>query len=41
MIGFNKGRLQLGLYAGLPRSGKKVWKMKFFPGQGKVSEFQF
>ena len=27
--------------AGLPRSGKKVWKMKFFPGQGKVREFQF
>ena len=24
---------------GLPRSGKKVWKMKFFPGQGKVREF--
>ena len=21
---------------GLPRSGKKIWKMKFFPGQGKV-----
>ena len=28
-------------HAGLPRSGKKVWKMKFFPGQGKVREFQF
>ena len=27
--------------SGLPRSGKKVWKMKFFPGQGKVREFQF
>ena len=26
---------------GLPRSGKKVWKMNFFPGQGKVKEFQF
>ena len=25
--------------AGLPRSGKKVWKMIFFPGQGKVREF--
>ena len=24
---------------GLPRSGKNVWKMKFFPGQGKVREF--
>ena len=27
--------------AGLPRSGKKVWKLNFFPGQGKVREFQF
>ena len=25
----------------LPQSGKKVWKMNFFPGQGKVREFQF
>ena len=25
--------------AGLPRSGKHVWKRKFFPGQGKVREF--
>ena len=24
---------------GLPRSGKTIWKMKFFPGQGKVREF--
>ena len=24
---------------GLPWSGKNVWKMKFFPGQGKVREF--
>ena len=24
---------------GLPRSGKNVWKMKFFPGQGNVREF--
>ena len=24
--------------AGLPRSGKNIWKMKFFPGQGKVRE---
>ena len=23
----------------LPRSGKTIWKMKFFPGQGKVKEF--
>ena len=26
---------------GLPRSGKNVWKMKIFPGQGKVSEVWF
>ena len=26
---------------GLPRSGKKFWKMKNFPGQGKVREFHF
>ena len=25
--------------AGMPRSGKNIWKMKFFPGQGKVREF--
>ena len=25
--------------AGLPRSGKNIWKIKFFPGQGKVREF--
>ena len=25
--------------AGLPQSGKNIWKMKFFPGQGKVGEF--
>ena len=24
---------------GLPRSGKNIWKTKFFPGQGKVREF--
>ena len=24
---------------GLPRSGKNIWEMKFFPGQGKVREF--
>ena len=24
---------------GLPRSRKNIWKMKFFPGQGKVREF--
>ena len=26
-------------WPGLPRSGKNIWKMKFFPGQGKVREF--
>ena len=25
---------------GLPRSGENIWKMKFFPGQGKVREFR-
>ena len=30
-----------GLASGLPRSGKKVWKMKIFPGRGKVREFRF
>ena len=25
--------------SGLPRSGKNIWKMTFFPGQGKVREF--
>ena len=28
-------------YPGLPRSGKKFWKMKKIPGQGKVREFHF
>ena len=23
----------------LPRSGKNIWKMKFFPDQGKVRKF--
>ena len=27
-------------YPGLPRSGKNIWKIKFFPGQGKVREFR-
>ena len=27
------------LQTGLPQSGKNIWKMKFFPGQGKVREF--
>ena len=26
---------------GLPRSGKKFWKMNNFPGQGKVRELHF
>ena len=26
--------------AGLPWSGKNIWKMKFLPGQGKVREFR-
>ena len=26
---------------GLPQSGKKFWKMKKFPGQGKVRELHF
>ena len=25
--------------AGLPQSGKNIWKLKFLPGQGKVIEF--
>ena len=25
--------------AGLPWSGENIWKMNFFPGQGKVREF--
>ena len=29
------------LNSGLPRSGKKFWKMKNFPGQGKVRELHF
>ena len=24
---------------GLPQSGKNIWKVKVFPGQGKVGEF--
>ena len=33
--------LQAHLPTGLPRSGKKLWKMKKFPGQGKVRELHF
>ena len=29
------------LNTGLPRSGKKFWKMKNVPGQEKVREFHF
>ena len=32
---------QQWLKTGLPRSGKKFWKMKNVPGQGKVREFNF
>ena len=28
-----------GGITGLPRSGKNIWKMKFFPGQGKSGNF--
>ena len=31
--------LHLTISAGLPQSGKTNWKMKFFSGQEKVSEF--
>ena len=27
------------IQSGLPRSGKNIWKMQFFPGQGKVRKF--
>ena len=27
------------IFPGLPRSGNNIWKMKYFPGQGKVREF--
>ena len=33
------GRPRSFVKAGLPRSGKNIWKMKFLPGQGKVREF--
>ena len=26
-------------HTGLPQSGKNIWKMNFFPGQGNVREF--
>ena len=28
-------------FSGLPRSGKKFWKMNNFPGQGKVRDYIF
>ena len=36
--GFNTS-VPVHTLTGLPRSGKNIWKMKFFPGQGKVREF--
>ena len=33
------GTVKNGNHLGLPRTGKKVWKMFFFPGQGKVGNF--
>ena len=36
------GRVSIHLnkdIAGLPRSGKNIWKIIFFPGQGKVGEY--
>ena len=32
-------QIKFHLIAGLPLSGKNIWKMKFVPGQGKVREF--
>ena len=37
---FGQPNLQF-IKPGLPRSGKKFWKMKKFPGQGKVRELHF
>ena len=34
-----KDNRQSYIKPGLPRSGKNIWKMEFFPGQGKVREF--
>ena len=39
-IGQNMGE-EIYSHTGLPRSGKKFWKMKKFPGQGKVRELHF
>ena len=37
---FPKSKIKSLTFTGLPRSGKKFWKMKMknFPGQGKVRE---
>ena len=37
---YNETGLGILCIAGLPRSGKNIWKLKFFPGQGKVREFE-
>ena len=39
--GWVRGNKNIFTVAGLPWSGKKVWKMKFFPGQGNVREFWY
>ena len=31
--------MYFGVITGLPHAGKKFWKMKKIPGQGKVGEF--
>ena len=31
--------MDLWVWPGLPQSGKNIWKIIFFPGQGKVREF--
>ena len=35
------GQNHFSIIAGLPRSGKKFWKLKKFPGQGKVRKLHF
>ena len=35
----HNSQLLMRPYTGLPQSGKNIWKLKFFPGQGKVREF--
>ena len=39
--GVKHSELNICFVTGLPRSGKKFWKMKKIPGQGKVREFHF